>query len=185
MIKLFLFGIPSEKDSLGQSSLSNDAIVPKAVRLIKSHYPDVLVIADLCFCEYTDHGQCGVLKEGMLDDHKTCALLAKQAVFLAESGVDVIAPSGMIDGMVLEIRSGLRSAGFDIPIMSYAVKFSSTFYGPFRDAAGSVSVSRAHHQMSFDRTYESLREAGSDIEQGADMLLVKPAHTYLDVICRI
>ena len=190
---VLLFGIPADKDDTGSSCLFHDSIIAEAVRLIKQDVPELLVITDLCFCEYTDHGHCGALTttpsgEADLDNDKTLSLLAEQAVVHAMAGADVIAPSGMIDGMVGGIRQALDEAGFtELPILSYAVKYASSFYGPFREAAEGAPAfgSRDTHQMNPANRFEALREAETDIEQGADMIMVKPAGAYLDVICHL
>lgn len=186
---VILFGIPAEKDASGQSSWSDDGIIQAAVRAIKARTQSVLVIADVCFCEYTDHGHCGVLDDcGHVDNDRTLENLAKQAVSLAESGADVIAPSGMMDGMVQAIRTGLDTHGFqNTPILSYAVKYASAFYGPFRDAAeGAPQQSdRSGYQMDIADDGGALREAALDVQEGADMLMVKPAGAYLDIIYRV
>ncbi|OGT57367.1 MAG: delta-aminolevulinic acid dehydratase [Gammaproteobacteria bacterium RIFCSPHIGHO2_12_FULL_42_10] len=192
--KILLFGIPSEKDALGQVSYSKTGVVQSAMAVIKKISPDMLIIADLCFCEYTDHGHCGVLshidREGVARVHndETLKLLAKQAVCLAEAGVDIVAPSGCMDGMVHTVRGALDQAGFcDLPILSYAMKYASSFYGPFREAAEGAPKAgdRATYQSDCANAREALRECALDVLEGADMLMVKPAHTYLDVIYRV
>jgi len=190
---VLLFGIPEHKDPVGKDSYSNEGIIQRAIKEIKTIAPQLLVIADTCFCEYTDHGHCGVIGElangqWALDNDKTLALLAKQAVCQATAGADVIAPSGMIDGMVKTIRQALDDAGFQhIPILSYAVKYASSFYGPFREAAEGAPQfgDRKSYQMDPANSCEALREAALDIDEGADMLMVKPALSYLDIIFRI
>lgn len=183
---VLLFGIPSQKDAMGSGSYCEDGIIQQAVSKIKNYSKDILVIADACFCEYTSHGHCGILNSnGILDNDETLKLLQKQALSYANAGVDIIAPSGMIDGMVRGIRTVLDDAGYEhLPILSYAVKYASSMYGPFRQAAeGSPSFGdRKTHQMNPANILEALREARVDIEEGADFLMVKPAHTYLDVI---
>lgn len=184
---VILFGIPSHKDAQGTAALDDNGIVQEAIRLIKAQVPDMLVISDLCFCEYTDHGHCGMLCDDgqQLDHDKTLPQLQAQALSHARAGVDWIAPSGMIDGMVGAIRTSLDSEGYtQIPILSYAVKYSSAFYGPFRDAAeGSPQFGdRRSYQMDPANAEEWRREAALDIAQGADMLMVKPALSYLDII---
>jgi len=183
---VILFGIPSYKDAHGNAALEDDGIVQETIRLIKAELPDMLLISDLCFCEYTDHGHCGELcDDQQLDHDKTLPQLQAQALSHARAGVDWIAPSGMIDGMVGAIRSALDIEGYShIPILSYAVKYSSAFYGPFRDAAeGSPQFGdRRSYQMDPANSEEWLREAALDVEQGADMLMVKPALSYLDII---
>jgi porphobilinogen synthase len=189
---VLLFGVPPHKDTLGSDSYSEQGIVQEAIRTIRKAAPGLLLFSDLCFCEYTDHGHCGYLSERGgkvdLDNDKTLELLVKQAVSHAKAGVDVVAPSGMIDGMVAAIRRGLDRAGFEhIPILSYSVKYQSCLYGPFRAAAeGSPSFGdRSTHQMDTANAQEALREVRLDVEEGADMLMVKPAHAYLDVIYRV
>lgn len=191
---VILFGVPNtnNKDGLGSSALTANGVVQQAIQKIKSLAANVLVIADLCCCEYTDHGHCGVVieKNGdfIVDNDQTLPLLAAQAVSLAQAGADVIAPSGMMDGMVKAIRHGLDQHGFTpIPILSYAVKYASGFYGPFREAAEGAPQfgDRRSYQMNPANAGISLREAELDVVEGTDMLMVKPAHTYLDVIYRI
>lgn len=189
---IILFGIPRVKDDCGSDGMHDEGIIQKAIRIIKHHSPDLLILSDLCLCEYTDHGHCGILsqKTGRLDvdNDKTLEILVKQAISHAEAGTNVIAPSGMIDGMVRAIRLGLDAHGFEhLPILSYSVKYNSCFYGPFRQAAeGSPSFGdRGSHQMDPANAQEGLRESHLDVEEGADMLMVKPAHSYLDVIYRI
>jgi porphobilinogen synthase len=189
---ILLFGIPEEKDGFGKDSYSDTGIIQTAIPVIKKAAPNMLIMSDVCLCEYTDHGHCGVVsddhtKHEILND-ETLALLAKQAVSHAKAGADIIAPSGMMDGMVQAVRQGLDQAGFHhIPILSYSVKYSSFMYGPFRDAAEGAPKfgDRRTHQMDFANSTEALRECALDISEGADMLMVKPAHTYLDVIARI
>ncbi len=185
---VILFGIPQHKDAIGSSGWDAEGIVQQAIRAAKKAAPDTCVIADTCFCEYTDHGHCGVLADNDVDNDATLANLRKEAVSYAEAGVDVVAPSGMMDGMVAAIRQGLDGAGFsDIPIMSYAVKYASAYFGPFRDAADSAPSfgNRATYQMDPANVREALREAVLDVEEGADMLMVKPALAYMDVIQRV
>jgi porphobilinogen synthase len=190
---VIVFGIPQHKDATGQHSCRSDAIVQRAIGRIKQRAPQLLVIADSCFCEYTDHGHCGViehLQQGgvVLDNDATLALLAQQAVSLATAGADVIAPSGMIDGMVTEIRQSLDQADFShVPILSYAVKYASSFYGPFREAAEGVPQcgDRSGYQMNPANRDEAIREAQLDIGEAADMLMVKPAGAYLDIVYQI
>ena len=185
---VLLFGIPETKDPLGQTAYHDEGVIQSAISYIKQHFPKLFVISDVCFCEYTDHGHCGVMTNGYLDNDHTLELLQKQAVSHAKAGVDMVAPSGMIDGMVASIRRGLDDAGFSsLPILSYAVKYASALYGPFRDAAEGAPKSgdRKSHQMDYSNVQEALRECALDIAEGADMLMVKPAHTYLDVIQRV
>ncbi|MFI8685606.1 porphobilinogen synthase [Rossellomorea sp. NPDC077527] len=182
---IILFGVPAEKDELGKQAYHDHGIVQEATRFVKEHYPELVVIADTCLCQYTSHGHCGIVKDGkVLNDH-TLDLLAKTAVSQAEAGADIIAPSNMMDGFVAAIRHGLDEAGYhDVPIMSYAVKYSSSFYGPFRDAAHSTPQfgDRRTYQMDPANRMEALREAQSDMEEGADFLIVKPALSYLDIM---
>lgn len=189
---VILFGLPSFKDSTGSSALDDEGIVQKAIRLIKRRAADLLVVTDLCFCEYTDHGHCGPLRESNgsldVDNDATLPLLAAQAVSHARAGADVIAPSGMMDGMVGAIREGLDSSGFvDVPILSYAAKFASAYYGPFREAADSAPAfgDRRAYQMDPANGDEALREVALDLVEGADMIMVKPALAYLDVVRRV
>jgi porphobilinogen synthase len=187
---ILLFGIPAKKDATGSDSYSDGGIVQQAIRAAKQAAPNLLVITDVCFCEYTDHGHCGVLNEKTgrmdVDNDATLELLANQAVSHAKAGADVVAPSGMMDGMVGAIRAGLDSAGFvHVPIMSYAAKFASAFYGPFRDAAESTPQSgdRRGYQMDPAVTAgQALREVELDLAEGADIVMVKPALAYLDII---
>jgi len=180
-----LFGIPDHKDAAGSQAYAEDGITQKAIRAIKREVRDILVIADNCLCEYTDHGHCGVIKDGEVLNDPTLEILARTAVSQAEAGADVIAPSNMMDGFVAAIRSALDASGFEhIPIMSYAVKYASGFYGPFREAAQSTPQfgDRRGYQMDPANVREGLKEAALDLEQGADILMVKPAMPYLDVI---
>ncbi len=190
---VILFGIPDEKDQQGSDALHAGGIVQQAVAAIKNSVPNLLVLTDLCMCEYTDHGHCGILHEqgGITDvsNDPTLEYLGKQAVTHAEQGADIIAPSGMMDGMVQAIRRALDSADFaHIPIMSYAAKYASSYYGPFRDAAESAPSfgDRRTYQMDFTAQAEqALREVELDVQEGADMLMVKPALAYLDIITRV
>ena len=183
---VILFGLPAEKDEVGTQAFHDHGIVQEATRFIKKNYPDVVVIADTCLCEFTSHGHCGVVSE----DHKilndpSLDILAKTAVSQAQAGADIIAPSNMMDGFVAAIRKGLDEAGFeDVPIMSYAVKYASAYYGPFRDAADGAPKfgDRKTYQMDPSNRYEAMREATSDVEEGADFLIVKPALSYLDIV---
>lgn len=182
---VMLFGIPAEKDAEGTGAYAEDGIVQEATRLIKETYPDMLVIADTCLCEYTSHGHCGVIRKEDVDNDASLELLAKTAVSQAEAGADIIAPSNMMDGFVTVIRNALDKAGFsNIPIMSYAVKYASAFYGPFRDAADSTPSfgDRKTYQMDVANRKEALREAQSDVDEGADFLIVKPGLAYLDIM---
>ncbi|OGT26733.1 MAG: delta-aminolevulinic acid dehydratase [Gammaproteobacteria bacterium RIFCSPLOWO2_02_FULL_42_14] len=193
---VILFGIPEYKDATGSAALDDDGVIQQAVKLIKKIAPEILVITDLCFCEYTDHGHCGVINkieaasvnERFVDNDQTLNLLQKQAVSHARAGADVVAPSGMMDGMVRAIRQALDENHFqDIPILSYAVKYASSFYGPFREAAEGAPQfgDRKTYQMNSANANEALREAELDVAEGADMLMVKPAQNYLDIIYRI
>lgn len=185
---VILFGIPEHKDETGSASWSADGIVQQAMRALSAGVPGLIKIADVCFCEYTSHGHCGVLQGETVDNDATLANLARQAVSLAEAGADVIAPSDMMDGRVGAIRKALDAAGFaDTPILSYAVKFASGFYGPFREAAESAPSfgDRRSYQMDPANGREALREAALDIEEGADMLMVKPALPYLDILAEL
>ncbi|CAN7300898.1 porphobilinogen synthase [Rossellomorea sp. LjRoot5] len=182
---IILFGVPAEKDELGKQAYHDHGIVQEATRFVKERYPDLVVVADTCLCQYTSHGHCGIVKDGKVLNDETLDLLAKTAVSQAEAGADIIAPSNMMDGFVAAIRHGLDEAGYhDVPIMSYAVKYSSSFYGPFRDAAHSTPQfgDRRTYQMDPANRLEALREAQSDMEEGADFLIVKPALSYLDIM---
>jgi len=182
---VILFGVPDQKDAVGGQAYAEDGITQRAVRAIKREVKDVLVIADNCLCEYTDHGHCGVIDGGEVLNDPTLELLARTAVSQAEAGADIIAPSNMMDGFVAAIRDALDEAGFEqTPIMSYAVKYASGFYGPFREAAGSTPQfgDRRAYQMDPANVREAMREAELDFEQGADILMVKPALPYLDII---
>jgi porphobilinogen synthase len=184
-----LFGIPSAKDACGSSALEDLGIVQESLRALReAHGTNVLLFTDECFCEYTDHGHCGILKGQDVDNDATLAILAEQCVSHAKAGADVIAPSGMMDGMVQAIRRGLDAAGFEhIPILSYAAKFASGFYGPFRDAAESPPQfgDRNTYQMDPANGDEAMKEVALDVAEGADMLMVKPALSYLDIIRRV
>jgi porphobilinogen synthase len=182
---VIVFGLPERKDERGGGAFAEDGVVQRAVGALKREVKDLLVIADTCLCEYTSHGHCGVIEDGDVANDPTLELLAETAVSQARSGADVIAPSGMMDGMVGAIRAGLDAAGFShVPILSYAIKYASAFYGPFREAADSAPQfgDRRGYQMDPANVREALREADLDVEQGADMLMVKPALAYLDVI---
>lgn len=183
---LILFGIPVEKDPAGTQAYAENGIVQEAIRRIKSRWPELIVVADTCLCEYTSHGHCGLVSpEGVVQNDPTLALLARTAVAQAQAGADIIAPSDMMDGRVAAIREALDEKGFlDTPIMSYAVKYSSAFYGPFRDAAESTPKfgDRKTYQMDPANWREGLREAAADVEEGADILMVKPGLPYLDII---
>ncbi|HDU0383003.1 TPA: porphobilinogen synthase [Listeria monocytogenes] len=182
---VILFGIPAEKDAVGTQAYHDHGIIQEATRLIKKSFPKILVVADTCLCEFTDHGHCGVIENGEILNDESLELLKQTAVSQAAAGADIIAPSNMMDGFVQVIREGLDEAGFyDIPIMSYAVKYASAFYGPFRDAAGSAPQfgDRKSYQMDPANREEALREAKSDEQEGADFLIVKPSLYYLDIM---
>ncbi len=182
---VILFGIPDQKDATGSSSWGSEGIVQQATRAIKKQFPELVVIADVCFCEYTDHGHCGVIEGHDVENDSTLGNLAKQSVSLAQAGCDILAPSGMMDGMVGAIRAALDENRFgELPIMSYSVKFASAYYGPFRDAAESAPQfgDRRTYQMDPGNRREALREAELDVAEGADILMVKPALAYLDLI---
>ena len=197
---IILFGIPAEKDPIGLENFAEDGIVQQAIRAIKKEFPEMVVVTDVCLCEYTDNGHCGILNvvpdgsqtlpspelpEGYVLNDPTLDVLGKVAVSHAKCGADIVAPSGMMDGMVGAIRNALDETGFEnMPILSYAVKYASSFYGPFRDAAEGAPKfgDRKSHQMDPANIREALREAALDVEEGADMLMVKPALAYLDVI---
>lgn len=185
---VLMFGVPELKDACGSEAYNDQAITQQAIRQIKEAYPEMIVIADTCLCQYTDHGHCGVLHEGQVVNDETLKLLAQTAVSQAKAGADIIAPSNMMDGFVIAIREGLDEAGFaHIPIMSYAVKYASSFYGPFRDAAHSTPQSgdRKSYQMDPANAREGLLEAESDIKEGADFLIVKPGLAFMDMVLRL
>ncbi len=185
---LILFGLPEKKDGLGSGAYARNGIVQRAIRELKDKVPSMLVITDVCLCEYTDHGHCGCLDGHEVDNDATLELLAKTALSHAEAGADMVAPSDMMDGRVGEIRSALDEAGlYRVPIMSYAVKYASAFYGPFRDAAECAPRfgDRRAYQMDPANSREALREATLDVEEGADILMVKPALSCLDIISRL
>lgn len=182
---IILFGIPEHKDEQGSDAYSESGIIQRAIRAIKAEVKDLIVVTDVCLCEYTSHGHCGLLRGEEILNDETVSLLAKEAVSHAEAGADMIAPSDMMDGRIASIRKALDYKGFqNIPIMSYAVKYSSGYYGPFRDAADSAPAfgDRRSHQMDIANGLEALREAESDVEEGADIIMVKPAGAYLDII---
>lgn len=182
---VLLFGIPSSKDEIGSQTWNEQGIIQKAIRFIKKHYPKLYVITDVCFCEYTSHGHCGIIHDNDVDNDATLVNLAKQVVSHARAGADMVAPSGMMDGMIASIREALDQTGFpNLPVMSYAVKYASAFYGPFRDAADSTPSfgDRRTYQMDPSNRDEALREANFDDQEGADILMVKPALSYLDII---
>lgn len=183
--QVMLFGIPAVKDEKGSQAYAPDGIVQRALKEAKRQFPNLYYITDVCMCEYTSHGHCGLLKGQQVDNDSTLELLAKTALSHVEAGADMVAPSDMMDGRVLAIRNLLDQKGYqDVPIMSYAVKYASAFYGPFRDAAGSAPSfgDRKGYQMDYHNRREGLKEAGLDLEEGADILMVKPALSYLDVL---
>ncbi len=185
---IILFGIPESKDATGSDACSDDGIVQKAVRDVKQRFPELLVITDLCMCEYTDHGHCGILRDGDVDNDATLDLLASAALAQARAGADIIAPSDMMDGRVGHVRAALDEAGFvRMPIMSYAAKYASAFYGPFRQAAESAPKQgdRRSYQMDSPNAREALKEVAMDVAEGADMVMVKPAMAYMDIIRRV
>jgi porphobilinogen synthase len=185
---VILFGLPDRKDGVGSRSYADDGIVQQAVSAIKSRVPEMMVITDVCLCEYTDHGHCGIIKNGRVDNDATLEVLARQAVSHARAGADFVGPSDMMDGRVAAVRAALDSADFlDTGILSYAVKYASAFYGPFREAADSAPQfgDRAGYQMDPANALEALKEAKLDVEEGADIIMVKPALPYLDIIRRV
>jgi porphobilinogen synthase len=180
-----LFGIPATKDETGSENYSEDGIVQRALRRIRERHPDLLLITDVCCCEYTSHGHCGIVRDGSVDNDSTLEILARTALTHVRAGADIVAPSGMMDGMVAAIRTALDSAGHsDTAILSYAVKYASAFYGPFREAAESAPAfgDRRQYQMDPANVREALLEASLDEAEGADLLMVKPALAYLDVV---
>lgn len=184
---IMLFGIPAIKDSIGSEALSEEGIIAQALRAIKAKFPQILLCVDLCFCEYTDHGHCGILNPKLqsVDNDLTLEILNKQALVLAQAGADLIAPSGMMDGMIESLRNALDSAGFShIPLMSYSTKFASGYYGPFRDVANSTPSfgDRKSYQQNPANRREAILESLEDERQGADILMVKPALAYLDIV---
>jgi porphobilinogen synthase len=182
---VLLFGLPAAKDEIGSENFAEDGIVQRAVRRLRARHPDLLLLTDVCCCEYTSHGHCGVLRDGAVDNDATLEIMGRVAVTHAEAGADIVAPSGMMDGMVRAIRSALDSAGHtDQAILSYAVKYASAYYGPFREAADSTPAfgDRRQYQMDPSNVREALLEAALDEAEGADMLMVKPALAYLDVV---
>ena len=185
---VLLFGIPDHKDATGSSAWDDAGPVQQAVRALKRALPGLVVITDVCLCEYTDHGHCGVLEDGEVDNDASLALLVREALSHARAGADIVAPSDMMDGRVGAIRAALDADGFEsVPILAYAAKFASAFYGPFREAAESTPQSgdRRGYQMDAGNVEEALREVWQDIEEGADMVMVKPAGPYLDVLARV
>lgn len=185
---IMLFGLPATKDAIGSENFDDEGIVQQAIRAIKGTVPELVVITDVCMCEYTDHGHCGVVSEGAILNDETLEILSRVAVSHAQAGADVVAPSGMMDGMVGAIRQALDDEGFlDVAILSYAAKYASSFYGPFREAADSPPQfgDRRSYQMDPPNAREALREIALDIQEGADIVMVKPALAYLDVIRRV
>jgi porphobilinogen synthase len=182
---VLLFGIPSNKDEEGTETWNDNGIMQQAIRFIKKNYPTLYVITDVCFCEYTSHGHCGIIHNNDVDNDATLVNIAKQVVSHAKAGVDMVAPSGMMDGTIKMVREALDNTGFvNLPIMAYSVKYASSFYGPFRDAADSAPTfgDRRTYQMDPANRDEGLREANFDDQEGADILMVKPALSYLDII---
>ena len=184
---IILFGIPSLKDSVGSDALSNDGIIAKTLRAIKDKFPNLFVITDLCFCEYTDHGHCGIIDHvhNTIDNDATLEISAKQALIHAQNGADMIAPSGMMDGIIATLREALDSNGYEnLPVMAYSTKFASAYYGPFRDVAQSAPSfgDRKSYQMDSANRLEAINESLQDETQGADILMVKPALAYLDIV---
>jgi porphobilinogen synthase len=182
---VILFGLPAAKDEMGSENFSGDGIVQRALRRLRESHPDLLLFTDVCCCEYTSHGHCGIVRDGAVDNDATLAVLGQVAVTHAEAGADIVAPSGMMDGMVAAIRAALDQAGFsERAILSYAVKYASAFYGPFRQAADSAPAfgDRRQYQMDPANVREAVLEAALDEAQGADLLMVKPALAYLDVV---
>jgi porphobilinogen synthase len=185
---VLLFGLPRDKDPRGTEAYAEDGIIQQAVRAVKDTIPDLLVITDVCLCEYTSHGHCGVVEDGRIKNDPTLELIARTAVSHAEAGADLIAPSDMMDGRVAAIREGLDESGFpETPIMAYSAKYASAFYGPFREAADSTPQfgDRRSYQMDPANAMEAMREVALDVDEGADIVMVKPALPYLDVIARV
>src|SRR5208283_3118849 len=185
---VILFGIPEQKDELGSGAYNDSGVVQQGIRAIKDAVPELYVITDVCLCEYTSHGHCGFIEKGVVDNDRTLSLLAMEACSHANAGADMVAPSDMMDGRVSAIRSALDTEGHaDIPIMSYAVKYASAFYGPFREAAESAPLfgDRRSYQMDPANRREAIKETAIDIEEGADIVIVKPALSYLDIISDI
>lgn len=184
---VLLFGLPAKKDPTGSQAWAENGVVQQAIKAIKKETPDLLVITDVCLCEFTDHGHCGVIKDGTVDNDPTCELLAKMALSHAQAGADIVAPSDMMDGRVRYIREALEENGFkDLAIMSYAAKYASAFYGPFRDAAESAPAfgDRRGYQMDAANSDQAMAEIALDIKEGADIVMVKPALAYMDIIYR-
>lgn len=186
--KMMLFGVPLEKDEVGSQAYCAHGVVQEAARALKAHFPELYLIGDVCMCEYTSHGHCGILRGREVDNDATLPYLAKIAVSQAEAGIDMVAPSDMMDGRVAAIRTALDENGFsETPVLSYAVKYASSFYGPFREAAGSAPSfgDRRGYQMDIHNLREGVREARTDVEEGADLVMVKPAMAFGDVIARV
>jgi porphobilinogen synthase len=184
---VLLFGLPGRKDETGSEAWAENGVVQRAIRQIKKAAPELLVVTDVCLCEFTSHGHCGVIREGKVDNDATCELLAKMALSHAQAGADIVAPSDMMDGRVRHIREALEENGFEsVAIMSYAAKYASAFYGPFRDAAESAPAfgDRKSYQMDPPNADEAMAEIALDVEEGADIVMVKPALAYLDIIFR-
>ena len=184
---VLLFGIPEKKDEIASGALAKDGIIQRAIRAIKEKVPEILVVTDVCLCEYTSHGHCGMIEKGEVDNDMTLEVLAEQAVSHAKAGADMVAPSAMMDGQIGALREGLDEAGFDaVPIMAYSAKYASCFYGPFREAAESAPSfgDRRAYQMDPANSDEAMREITLDVQEGVDIIMVKPALTYLDVIRR-
>lgn len=182
---IMVFGVPAEKDEVGSGAYCESGIVQQAIQKIKEWAPELVVVADTCLCQYTSHGHCGVIKDGIVDNDPSLELLVKTAISQAQAGADIIAPSNMMDGFVAAIRQGLDESGYEnVPVMSYAVKYASSFYGPFRNAAHSTPQfgDRKTYQMDPANRLEAIREAASDVQEGADFLMVKPAMAYMDII---
>jgi porphobilinogen synthase len=185
---VLLFGLPADKDPRGSEAYADDGIVQQAVRAVKDSVPDLLVITDVCLCEYTSHGHCGVVEDGRVKNDPSLELIARTAISHAEAGADMVAPSDMMDGRVAAIREGLDEGGFtETPIMAYSAKYASAFYGPFREAADSTPQfgDRRSYQMDPANALEAMREVALDVDEGADIVMVKPALPYLDVIARV
>lgn len=186
--RILLFGLPKDKDNLGSSAYNENGVIQQAIKSAKARFPELMIITDVCLCEYTSHGHCGVIEGEMVDNDKTLELLSKTALSHAYAGADMVAPSDMMDGRVKAIRETLDRNGFiNTAIMSYAVKYASSFYGPFREAAGSAPSfgDRKSYQMDYHNAKEAIKEAELDIQEGADIIMVKPALSYLDIIYRI
>lgn len=186
--RILLFGIPAKKDAIGSSAWAENGIVQQAIRFLKANYPEIYLITDVCMCEYTNHGHCGILCGETVDNDKTLEVLAKTALSHVQAGADMVAPSDMMDGRVGRIRTVLDENGFcNVPIMAYSVKYASAFYGPFRDAAGSAPAfgDRKGYQMDPHNVREAIREAELDVQEGADILMVKPGMAYLDILTKL